>query len=476
MNEVSYSKGTTWILLGRSVGYAIALVNSVIVARALGADRLGEYAYAMGLVAFWGLLPNLGISTVVMRTVARDPHATADLVAAAIRLQVLLAGIVTVLIIGFGAILPEQPVPLSYIVLAAVQLALGTLSWPYLAVLGGWARYDRVAQVELWMGIAGLLALSVAAALGGGVAGFLWAHAAAAGLAVFVARWTAAPFLAGQRISRYSMTGLIREGLPFNAAAIVQSFYLRVDVVLLGQMVSSSALGLYSAAYKPINMFVSLGGSAAGTLFPFMVQATGMEGETRLSRLMRLYAVVAPGIALALSGLSHVLLDGLYGPEYVAAAPLLTVLAWSAVAYWLYAPVGVSLQACGKERWWLAALVSGLVLNVAGNIWAIPRWGPIGAATTMLVSEVVLAGMGAVLVKRELHMAPSSLTVLEIIGSASAGCLVLWGLESSGAVPSTLAALGVYGGLLFLCRVVTVEDIVKVAGRFREALPGASCN
>lgn len=473
MNDVSYSGGTLWLLLSRVTGYAIALVNSILIARVLGVDQLGGYAYAMGLAAFFGLVPNLGVSTVVTRAVARDPSAPSGIVIAAIRLQTLLACALVPLIAAFGASLPEQPVPLGYVVLAAAQLALGTLTWPYLAVLGGRARYDRMALVELATSVAGLFSLLVVVALGGSIAAFLWAHVAVATGAIVIARFAAAPFLPVESREPYSITVLVRQGLPFSATAIVQSFYLRADIVLLGQLASSTAVGLYSAAYKPINMFVNLGGSAAGTLFPFMVQEIGTEGEARLSRIMRFYAVVAPGFALVLSGLSHVLLDLLYGANFVAAAPLLTVLAWSAVAYWLYAPVSVALQARGKERWWLVAMMGGLVLNVAGNLWAIPRWGALGAAAIMLVSETAVAGMSVWLAWRGLNMTPSALTMLAIVGAASAGCAVLWGLQSAGAVPSTLVALMVYGGLLHLCRVVRVEDIGKVAGRFRDALTGA---
>ena len=473
MNEVSYSKGTTWILLGRMAGYTIALAGSVLVARVLGVERLGQYAYAMGIAAFFGLLPNFGISTGVTRAVARDPRSAAGLVVAAVRLQAMLAVGVAAVIVGFGAALPGQPVPLQYVVLAAAQLVLGTISWPYLAVLGGRAQYGRVALAELLTGMAGFLLLAIAAGAGGGVAEFLWVHVAVAGAAVGVARWAAAPFLAGPGTGRCTMTALFREGLPFSAMTVVQSLYTRLDIVLLGQLSSPSAVGLYSVAYKPVNMMVNFGAVASGTLFPFIVQAEGMEGEARLSRVVRLFAVVAPGFALAFSGLSRVMIEALYGFEYVEAAPLLTVLAWSAVAYWLYAPVGIALQAKGFERGWLAVLATGLALNAAGNFWAIPRWGPIGAAATMLVSEAALAGMGAFLARRALHAAPSLTVMSGIAGSASAGCLVLWGAQSAGAVAATLAALGVYGALLLLCRVVTVEDVAKVVGRFRDVFAGA---
>lgn len=47
MSGISLGRVTTLLLFGRAAGYVLALANSVILARALGVDRLGTCAYAM---------------------------------------------------------------------------------------------------------------------------------------------------------------------------------------------------------------------------------------------------------------------------------------------------------------------------------------------------------------------------------------------------------------------------------------------
>lgn len=472
MSGISLGRVTTLLLLGRAAGYVLALGNSVILARILGVDRLGAYAYAMGLAALFGLLPNLGISTVVTRAIARDPDAGTGVVWAAMRAQALLAGGVLIAIPAFAAILPEQPVPLGYVALAAAQLAIGTLSWPYLAVIGGRARYDCLALAELASGAAGTGFLLAAGALHGGVAAFLWAHILAAGVAVVVARRAARPFLPTGGARGVRISALFRQAAPFGGTAAVQSLYTRLDILLLGQMASTVALGLYNVAYKPTNLAVYFGATVAGTLFPLMAQASGTEAPVAFHRAMRGLGAAAPAMALAFSGLAGPLLRVLYGTEFAAAAPILILLAWSAAANWLYAPLGVALQARGQERWWLASLAGGLALNAAANLWAIPRLGAFGAAAATLASEVALLSFGAVLVRRKLGILPSLRAVLVGLGATAAGGAVLWVLGAVGAVPATLAALLVYGGLLSLFRIVTAEDAALVIGWVRQAAPG----
>lgn len=469
MSGISLGRVTALLLMSRAAGFILTLGNSVILARVLGAERLGEYAYAMGIAALFGLLPNMGISTIVTRAIAQDPVEGQGVFRAALRAQALLAGGIMIFIPAFAALLPEQPVSLLYIGLAATQLAIGTLSWPYLAVLGGRARYDRLAIAELAAGFSGTVFL-LAAAIHGGVTAFLTAHVLAAGIALLVARHIAAPFLQTGGSQMMPLGTLFRQGAPFGAGAAVQSLYTRVDILLLGQMATALAVGLYSAAYKPINMAVYFGAAAAGTLFPLMVQAPKGSAPDALVRVMRGAGVAAPAMALLFSGLAAPLLQTLYGEEFAPAASILIVLAWSAAANWLYAPMGVALQARGWEHWWLAGMGGGLVLNFSLNLWSIPRWGAAGAAAATLISEVALLGFATVLILRELSILPFFQPVIGGLAASVAGGGVLWWLlREVGPIPATLGSLVVYGGLLVLFRIITFKNVATAMGWIRQA-------
>ena len=469
---ISLGRATVLLILSRAVTYGLALVNSIVLARALGVDRLGAYAYAMGLAGLFALLPNFGINTVVTRAFARQPETGPGVLASALHAQALLAGVVCLAIPAFAAMLPGQPIPLSYVGLAALQLALGTLSWPYLAVLGGYARYDRVAVVELAAGVIGTAFLLGAAVLFGGVAAVLVAHVLGAGIAVLVSRKAVQPFRGKSEGSpAIGIGALLRQAAPFGAVAAVQSLYTRLDILLLGQMATTVALGLYSVAYKPTNMLVYFGSTVAVALFPLLAQPPRPGTMIPFQRAMRGLGATGPAMALTFSGLAGPLLQSLYGSEYVLAAPIFVVLAWSAAVNWLYAPLGIALQARGRERGWLTCLMCALLLNAAGNFWAIPRWGAIGAAAATLASEMVLLLLGTVLVGRDFGRLPPLKPVVVGLSAAVAGGVALWLLHEGSAWLATVVALIVYGGILVVFRVVNVEDAALLISWVREVVP-----
>jgi O-antigen/teichoic acid export membrane protein len=470
MSGISLGRVTVRLALGRAAGYALALVNSILIARLLGVEGLGVYGYAVGVVALFALLPNLGLGSVVTRALARDPSDAAGVYPAACRVQWLFAAGTLAVIAVFAAALPGQPVPLAYVVLAGLQLVIGSLSLPDLAVLGAHARYDRLAVAEVSAGVGGTAAIVGAILVAGpSVPGLLGAHALSAVLAVLVARLASRPLLPPPPARPAPLGAVLRETAAFGGVAAVQSLYTRLDVVLLGQMATARAVGLYSAAYKPINMVVYLGATAGGVLFPLL--ARGPDGHTPVAfeRAWRALAAAGPGMALLLGGLAGPLLALLYGEDFRAAAPVVVALAWSAVANWLALPLGIALQARRAERRWLACLLLALAVNAAGNVWAIPRWGAVGAGAATLVSETVLLLAGAAVARGRLGLRLPLRPVLVPLGAAGVGGAALLALGAAHAVTATLAALTLYVAILVASRTVTGSDADLVRGWVRQA-------
>ena len=108
-----------------------------------------------------------GLSTVITRAVAQDPKGGGGIIRVAARAQALLGLAVFALILMVAAVLPYQPATLWQVGLAAAQLVLGSFTWPYLAMLGGHARYDGVAVCQLIAGAMGTIGVLVAARLEG---------------------------------------------------------------------------------------------------------------------------------------------------------------------------------------------------------------------------------------------------------------------------------------------------------------------
>jgi O-antigen/teichoic acid export membrane protein len=471
MSGVSLGKMTIQLLGARGIRFASSLLSSIIVARSLGVEGLGAYAYALGVAALFAMVPNMGVSTVVTRRIAQESEEGDAIIRSAFVAQVLLAFGVTGLIMGFAALMPSQQVPLAYVFIAAMQLALNSLSWPYLAILGGHSRFDRVASAELLSSVVTLPLLVIVAIFFNSVAGFLLIKIVGSLLSLYIARRAAKPWLP-KRGRRYSLRRLFRESIPFGAVGSITGLYGSFDLILLGQMASVAAVGLYNAAFKPVTVTLYVGMTVAGIIFPIMSKVGHGEVPHAFARLMRAVGILGPAMALAVGGLSYWVLVLMFGEEYGGASFTLTILIWSVAARWVYAPLGHALQAQGVVRWWLVAVVCATLINLAINWWAIPRWWADGAAVARLTSDIFLLVVAALLVHHRLAIRIPVLAVAKIGVAMVAAAMVLLELMAWDRLAATAAALALYFGLLMLFRMVSLSDIGTVTGWVRDALGG----
>ena len=114
----SFSRVTGLLLLNRLLTYGLTVGNSVVLARTLGTEGLGQFAYATGLAGLFGLLPHLGISTIVTRTVASAPGSTAAILSTAQKIQRGAAATACALVVLTAWCLPVRAAAMANILLA----------------------------------------------------------------------------------------------------------------------------------------------------------------------------------------------------------------------------------------------------------------------------------------------------------------------------------------------------------------------
>jgi O-antigen/teichoic acid export membrane protein len=202
------------------------------------------------------------------------------------------------------------------------------------------------------------------------------------------------------------------------------------DTLMLGFLLSSTAVGLYSAAYRPLTAPLTISATYGMGLFPALSRAISENSQqfTELVlRSLRLTAIGAIPIGVTGSFLAVPLVDLLFGADYAGAAPVLQVLSWSAALVLLRVTFRQALAASGRQRLDLICAAAATSVNVGLNLILIPIFGIMGAATATLVSEVVWVS-AAIYSSSRLVPAPAVLMQLArptVAGAAMAGCFLL---------------------------------------------------
>jgi len=417
--------------IGKAGVLAIGLASVLVMTRYLGPSGYGKVALAFAFIQMLGVLADVGLLTVVVREISRDPAQTDRLVGNALLLRLALSLATLTLAAVASLLLPWDHEVRVAVLIAGVPFVLGLVNSALVAVFQARLRMDRPAAADLVGRAASFAALVVVVTLDLGF--YAVVGTAAAGAAVTLAitwalvRREAHPV---PRAERPVWRRLLVAALPIGAALAVSEVFFRLDTLLVSAFRSYHEVGLYSLSYRMVELIAILPAIVMTSVFPLLSRYLE-ESRERAARTIDAAGdlFVAVGVPIAAGGLivAPDVVRAIGGDDFAGAADALRLLLFAVALAFVSGLFGHSLIAGVRQG---SALRLGLValgFNLVANLVAIPAWGIEGAAAIAVASEVLLVAGGYVLVRRELGLTPRFALLWRVLAAAAvmAGVLAL---------------------------------------------------
>jgi O-antigen/teichoic acid export membrane protein len=382
---------------GQGLNLVLSAAATILLARYLGTAQLGEFGALYAYLGLYGWLSTFGLDSILARQVAQDRGRAGSIlltgvcVSSAFAIGAAAIAFVLAPFFGYGGSLR------SLLIFASIDiLLLSPLRLPGI-----------IFQVDLrqWYGVgigvvrqfAWLFALVVMAAAR---VSLFWIIAGRTVCAIFEVALIAVAvhhkgFLTRPwRLLPTEAKKYLMYGFPIAVSTLAVGVYHRIDQVMLHKMVNDQVLGNYVAAVR-LTEFINLLPIAVMTsLFPILSLTAKDEDRFRhyLRLSFRALMAVAFGVCIVTTLFSGPTVRLLYGAKFVAAGPLLSVLIWSEVPVFLGVVLNNGLVAKNLQNYLPISTGLGAVVNVALNLYLIPRWGAMGSAWATNISYT-LAGI-----------------------------------------------------------------------------------
>jgi PST family polysaccharide transporter len=203
----------------------------------------------------------------------------------------------------------------------------------------------------------------------------------------------------GQRLSRWTanvqrLAHTLKDCWPIALAGVAVMVYMRIDQVMLGQMLGNQAVGVYSAAARISEVWYFIPTAIVVSVTPALIEAKKKSAAlyyVRLTQLFRLMSGIALAIAVVMTFAADYVSALLYGDAYEGVGTILAIHIWAA----LFVFLGVAQSPWsineGLTKLALVRTVLGAAANVVLNLVLIPPYGPVGAAVATTVSYALSA-------------------------------------------------------------------------------------
>lgn len=178
--------------------------------------------------------------------------------------------------------------------------------------------------------------------------------------------------------------------LILSGAAVM--VYMKIDQVLIGNLIGEEQLGIYASAAKLSEAWYFIPTVVMSSVFPAILNAKKKSKELYLKRMQILFdffVIFTFLVALIVSLLSPIIIKILYGEEYLEAARILSIHIWAGIPVFGGVIVGKYLISENLTKVSLYMTLFGAIANVVLNLLLIPKFGIIGAAYTTLISYTI---------------------------------------------------------------------------------------
>ena len=185
---------------------------------------------------------------------------------------------------------------------------------------------------------------------------------------------------------------LLKDGWPLILSGIIVSIYMKIDQVMLKEMIDSVAVGKYAAAVRLSETWYFIPTVISSSLFPAIINAKRLSEKLYYERLQNLYDLMvflALAIAIPMTFLSDWLVNLLYGEEFYLTGKVLSIHIWAGVFVFLGVSRGGWVLTENLQKYSSLYLGIGMISNIIINYFLIPINGIIGAAQATLIAQSV---------------------------------------------------------------------------------------
>lgn len=399
-------------IFGRFATALLAVITVKILTSVLGASGYGQYVFIYEILAFAGAFADFGIFTIALREMSRHPERETTIFGNAVSLRIVSTTVfLSALAIGIFFI-PKYSgtvIPIG-VAIAAVATFFVILSGTFSAALQTRMKMHLAATALVIGKIISVFLIFLVATrffpseekmpfyfliIAGAIGAFL--------TFAITAFLTKQVFPVGFRWDFQEIKKIAREAAPFGLALALNVAYLKLDVILISALlpteIGNTQNGFYGVAVRIADILLMIPIYFMNSVLPTLSERLEKKDRSVDSLLQNaflfLFAVsVAGGILLFL--LARPIAAFISSPEFLSTATspgsdtALRILSGFFPIAFLSMFFGFLLIATGRQAFLIIINSAALSANFLGNLWAIPHFGFVGAASVSVVSELVM--------------------------------------------------------------------------------------
>lgn len=391
------ARNAGWFFAGQGLSFVVQGFYFIVLARLLGTTQYGLLAGAVALVAIVSQYSTFGSGLLFLRYVSPE-HSRFRLYWGNVLMSTLLLGMLLVVAIRLSGpwLVGAASVPLLF------PIAIGDCLFAQLGIAAGqvFQTFEKMkfsAAITLLSSVSRcLIAVAMLVVLGRASA-WQWAIAslAVSALSTCVAVAIVTRFFGLPWFSLSLLKKRLGEGFVFAVSGSTTAVYNDIDKVVLSRFGMDQANGIYSMAYRVVNIGAMPMLSIVAAAFPrfFREGVKGIAATVPMARqLLRRTAVLGLGLSAVMFFCAPII-PHLVGKSYAESVSALRWLCLIPFFRSFHLSAGDAIAGAGHQKFRLVSQSIAAIGNLLLNLYLVPRYSWHGAAWASLGTDAALGVM-----------------------------------------------------------------------------------
>lgn len=456
---------------GKILSTGLGVVLIALLTRQLGQEGFGMYSTANAFLQMFALLLDLGLNVTLIALLgehADDKDYEKRCLSALFTLRIVLA----IVILGLLAPLVALAFPYPWELKLAIFALTASFIFPSLnqVVVGAQQKHLRLNMAAISENVGRLIALAgvlMAPSLGWGLVPLMWVISLAGFASFFV------NFLSARRYASLHWnwdpkfwTMALKRSWPVGVSIAFGLAYFKADTLILSLVRSHSEVGIYGAAYRVLEVLITIPFMYAGVLLPLLAHAYVKQDRERLKKLVSasidVMLIMAIPMVVGTWLLGPELMRLVAGPDFVASGEILRVLVLAIAVIYLnviFAHIVVAVDAQRKMLPTYAVVGFG---TVALYLLLIPSYGMWAAAWLTVASEFIVGTASFLVSKRYMEIVFHPRATIAAIGASLVMTSIVLGTPFLHVVIRILLGAGAYIACVILFGGISKEVLREI--------------
>lgn len=392
-----------WSLGGKIVSMASALFVGILVARYLGPEKYGLMNYVISYVALFTVVASFGMNNIEIRELSKHNENRNTILGTCFRLRLMFAVIAYLLMCVTLLIYKSDAFTSAMILTYGLVLftETGAVLRNYFTSI---VKNEYIAKSEILRTLIGavvkILLLWFKAPLQYFIIAQLFdSFLVASGY--YICYKKSVGSLREWNLDKTLIPYIVKESFPLLLSGAAIIIYQRIDQVMIGNMLSKEDVGYFATAGKFVDLILFIPTVLVQTITPMLVRIKE-QNELSYEQKKRTFVSITTWIAIIISFMvslmAFCLIRYTFGESYIAAIPVLQIMAYKAVEMALSASGGQIIIIERMQKWAFIRNVLGCFLCIILNYYLLPIYGIVGSAAITIFTVLFTGTLSNVLI------------------------------------------------------------------------------